>query len=413
MKLNKVPTRNPVHYRTYSRNTEQGKETLEQALERSLIGIKKLGKLTEEQTQLIKEVFESNQVLPSGRWLWISNTEWIENPENYSGAYNCEGIRTEDWSDFELNFDDLHKGCGVGTTITEEEINNLPVISNTIDLVIASEPGEYWTEGIKIEEYYRYEKDRVFIEIADTRQSWSKAYRSLLEISSNTELNNKVQVIIDFGYIRPSGTPIKGFGGVANPDKIVEGFQQVVTVLNKAAKEYRKLNVIEICLLYNIAGFIAVSGNIRRSARINQADKNNTLFTTSKDNLWTKDEEGNWIVDKERDVLRYSNHTRLFYSKPTREEIREAVIKQYYSSEGAIMYVPNALIRTNIDLLDTEEKQKYFKNSFEVSKASAKNYLYNLLANRYKELDKAMDSEEFNKELEHRFNRYTFNPCGK
>lgn len=410
--LQNIPTRNPVHYRTYSRNTEQGKETLEQALKRSLLGIQKLGKLTDEQTQLIKEVFETNQVLPSGRWLWISNTEWIEDPDNYSGAYNCEGIRLEDWSDFALNFDDLHKGCGVGTTITEEEINSLPVIVNSVDFVVASVPGELWNTNLVIKDYWKYdsESNTIYIEVSDTRQGWTKAYQHLLEASSNTDYAGNIKIVIDFGYIRPSGTPIKGFGGVANPDKLVEGFEQVVSVLNKAAKEKRKLNVLEICLLLNIAGFIAVSGNIRRSARINQADKDNELFTTCKDNLWIQDKEGNWIVDKERDVLRFSNHTRLFYSKPTKEEIKEAVVKQYYSSEGAIMYVPNALIRTNIDLLDTKDKQEFFKTRFEISKKIAKDCLAKLLEQYYMKCDISISNEEFEKELNHRFNRINMNP---
>lgn len=56
---------------------------------RSAEGLKKLGNLTEEETQLIYTQSLLTHAMPSGRWLWVGGTDWIDKPENFNGAYNC------------------------------------------------------------------------------------------------------------------------------------------------------------------------------------------------------------------------------------------------------------------------------------------------------------------------------------
>lgn len=404
-----IPTHKPVYYRTYSRITSEGKERIEETFERGINGIVELGKLDSEEETLVRETVTKFTSTLSGRWLWVGGTDWIKQPENFMGAYNCCGLPTCTWKDFALNFDNLHNGCGVGTTITDEEITSLPSILNRIKLEVTSEPGEFYSKNVYQPKANDVDvrNNKVYIKVSDSRKGWTDAYQTILELSSNPELPRELEIYIDFGYIRPAGTPIKGFGGVANPGKLVEGFAAIVQVLNTAARESRQLTGLEIILLLNWAGVIAVAGNIRRSARINQADSNNAEFTTCKDNLWTQDAAGNWRIDPLRDALRYANHTRLFYTKPTKEEIETAIKKQYYSSEGAIMYVPEAVARCNVDLLDTPEKKDQFLLYFEQGgKESAKTYLALLLSET-----KDINSEGFAKEIEHRINRFNLNPC--
>lgn len=403
MALNKVPTADPVYYRTYSRVINGRKEHIDETFDRALKGTFKLGKYTPEQEQLIDRNVRNKYVLPSGRWLWVGGTSFVENPENYPSAYNCCGIRLEDWGDFAENFDNLHQGSGVGTTVTQEEISNLPPIVSRINLVVKSEPGEYYNPAMQFNNtvitWAATTPNKVYIEVGDTRQGWTLAYTKLFELASKAVEGNCWDVEIDFGYIRPAGTPIKGFGGVANPQQLVPGFTAIAKLLSKAVG--RCLNVVEVVLSLNIAGKIAVAGNIRRSARINQGDYNDTLFKTSKDNLWSQNEEGKWVIDPEKDPLVYANHTRLFYVAPTLEEIREAVEKQYYSGEGAIMYVPEALARTNSDLLVSRGLQVLFMEKYEQNPKYAADLL------QY--LDPNMDD----KELYHRMHRFNMNPCGE
>ena len=88
-----APAANPIFYRTYSRMTDEGRETFEQVTERTVNDISKLGRFTDEQTALVRKMQEECKVLPSGRWLWTGGTEWIQDPKNFSGSYNCTSTR--------------------------------------------------------------------------------------------------------------------------------------------------------------------------------------------------------------------------------------------------------------------------------------------------------------------------------
>ena len=59
-------------------------------------------------------------------------------------------------------------------------------------------------------------------------------------------------VIIDFGYIRPKGELLKGFGGVANPNALPHAFTRIGKILNEAYG--RQLNSVETCLLIDEMG---------------------------------------------------------------------------------------------------------------------------------------------------------------
>ena len=56
--------------------------------ERNLEGLRKLGDLNAEEVQLLRRMQQEQKALPSGRWLWIGGTPWIEQQHNFSGAYN-------------------------------------------------------------------------------------------------------------------------------------------------------------------------------------------------------------------------------------------------------------------------------------------------------------------------------------
>ncbi len=84
-----APAANPVFYRTYSRRQEAGRESWRQVAERNLEGLRQLGKLNQAEVDLLRRMQLQQKSLPSGRWLWIGGTPWIEQRHNFSGAYNC------------------------------------------------------------------------------------------------------------------------------------------------------------------------------------------------------------------------------------------------------------------------------------------------------------------------------------
>jgi ribonucleotide reductase class II len=392
-----APAANPVFFRTYSRRTPVGRETWDQVCDRTLQGLIKLGKLTPEEATLIERMQHQLKSLPSGRWLWVGGTEWIEKPENFSGGYNCTSTNVVDWRAFGLMMDLAMMGCGTGAVLEPRYISQLPSICNhlvvTVQAEIGSTPAHLRREITEVQ----IEGDRVTIHVGDSRQGWIKSYQTLLELSSDQRFSGEVKVQIDLRDIRGAGELLKGFGGVANPVKLPELYERCASILNKAVG--RQLNSVECCLLIDEAAVVVVAGNVRRSAGMRQGDSNDELFANAKANLWQQDENGNWRIDPERDALRMANHTRVFHQKPTLEDCVKAVRQQYYSGEGAIQYAPEAIARANADILNTPELKQEFLKTYAISQEKARLWLQN----HYPEIS--------NEEVEHRLSRYGLNPC--
>jgi ribonucleotide reductase, class II len=392
-----APAANPVFFRTYSRRTQEGRESWEQVCDRTVSGLTKLGKLTSEETALLNRMMRQIKSLPSGRWLWVGGTPWIERQENFSGAYNCTSTNVLDWRAFGLMMDLAMMGCGTGAVLEPTYINQLPVIRNHLEVTVKSDIGSTPVSDRRERTEVKIEGDCAYIYVGDSRQGWVKSYQTLLELSSDERFSGNVQVVIDLSDVRPAGEPLKGFGGVANPVKLPDLYQRCSSILNKAVG--RKLNSVECCLLIDEAAVTIVAGNIRRSAGIRQFDANDELGANAKTNLWQQDANGNWRIDPERDALRMANHSRVFHHKPTLEECINAVRQQYYSGEGAIQWAGEAIARANCDLLSTQELRKDFLKSYE--QGTAKEWLQD----RYPTLD--------SDEIEHRLARVGLNPCGK
>ena len=73
-----APTANPVFYRTYSRKTKTGRETWVEVCDRTIDGLRKLGQLTEEETDLLYRMQSQLKALSSGRWLWVGGVWFVE-----------------------------------------------------------------------------------------------------------------------------------------------------------------------------------------------------------------------------------------------------------------------------------------------------------------------------------------------
>jgi len=338
-----APAAYPVFYRTYSRRFEGGRrETWQDVCDRTLTGLVELGKLTDEERDLVSKMQRELKAMPSGRWLWVGGTDWSKNPQNFSGAYNCTSTNVVDWQAFGLMMDLAMMGCGTGAVLEPKYINQLPKIRNKITVKMRGDV------GMTIESQRREEAEvnvdeannRVEIIAGDSRQGWVKSYQTLLELSTDERFDGEVEAIIDLSDIRPAGEQLKGFGGMANPVKLPELYGRCAKILNAAIG--RQLNSIECCLLIDEAAACVVAGNIRRSAGMRQFDSDDEIATGAKENLWRQDADGNWSIDPTKDALRMANHTRVFHEKPSAEEIETAVRKQFYSGEGAIQWAGEA-----------------------------------------------------------------------
>ena len=344
-----APAANPVFYRTYSRKTATGRESWKQVVERNLAGLKSLGQLNDEEIDLMRRMQLRQASLPSGRWLWIGGTPWIEKQENFSGAYNCTSTNLVDWEAFGLMMDLAMMGCGTGAIIEPHLVERLPVVRNELRVLGVSNIGATPAAERQESTSHSIEGHKVHIKVGDTRRGWVDSYQLLLQLSSDERFSGPVEIEVDLSDVRPVGETLKGFGGMANPVKLKDLYGRVAQILNKARG--RQLTSVECCLLIDEAAVTIVAGNIRRSAGMRQFASADTAAAGAKENLWQQDSDGNWRIDPERDALRMANHTRVFHTRPSLEVVQEAVTKQFQSGEGAIQFAPEAIARSNADLL--------------------------------------------------------------
>ena len=396
-----APAANPVFYRTYSRRTPNGRESWSQVGSRNLDGLQKLGNLTKAELTLMARMQAEKKALPSGRWLWIGGTPWIEQPENFSGSYNCTSTNLVDWEAFGLMMDLAMMGCGTGAIIEPRLIDQLPIVRNTLKVVSVSDIGITPAGSRQDDCTHSIDGNKVQIKVGDTRRGWVDSYQLLLELSSDPQFDGGiVEIEVNLNDVRPVGETLKGFGGMANPVKLKDLYGRVARLLNTAIG--RRLTSVECCLLIDEAAVTIVAGNIRRSAGMRQFAADDHAAASAKDNLWQQDSDGNWRIDPERDALRMANHTRVYHTRPTKEVVHAAVTKQFMSGEGAIQFAPEAIARSNADLLNTPElRQEFIQIYCDQGRDEAGRWL----CTNHASISDA--------ELDHRLSRYGLNPCGE
>ena len=399
-----------VYYRTYSELlTDEctGKlrlQTWDENAARNATFIAKLGELTDEQRYSIYKLQRDLVVTPPGRVLWAAKDEWVDRDglANYLGLFNCVGIRPTSWKWFGYNFLLLMMGCGVGAVIEEEVIYELPPINSTVpEVAVVSKPGDY---PYRPEDTtYTVTDSTLTIKVGDSKEGWVDSYVKLLTTCSDPSMSHITHINIELGGVRPNGTPIKGFGGTANPIALAPLYENVIKILKGAAG--RNITSYEACLLLNWAALTTVAGNIRRSARWDGYSHGSPTMTGAKEGVWECDPDtGEWRINPEKDVLRMVNISAIMHTKPTPEQCLESVRKQHQTGEGALWYAPAALVRANADLLPTDREKRAFENAYTLlGKETARAYLRSKLHEK--------GSLNVERELEHRMTRYGANPC--
>ena len=400
-----APSAEAVFYRTYSRRKPDGnRESFEEAMTRCVNEIAAVGKFNDKEKSLVKSQALKQHCFPSGRAFWVAGTEWGRKQKNFSGWYNCTSTNIVDTAAFEHIMELAMMGSGTGAILEDHLIQKLPAISTKINIV-AIEPAGDVLPPDRLEEtsIISLETGNTVIYVGDSREGWVEAYRALIEIATHPTEGGEVNVIIDLGNVRPAGERLQGFGGTANPIKLEDMFRRVVGILNGALG--RQMNSVECCLLIDEASACVVAGNIRRSAGMRQFGAEDDEAANCKLGLYTQDENGNWKVDSAKEALRMANHTRCFHKVPSYKEVEDSIRQQFYSGEGAIQYVPEAIARANADLLSNQDSKKRFISLYCYDPASAAEYLDGLAATVGESLT--------NKELDHRMGRYGLNPCGE
>jgi len=411
-----APSAPAVFYRSYSRRKPDGvRENYEEAITRTINAIADIGKFTAEQRELAMEMAQQQHCFPSGRSLWVAGTEWSKKAENFPGFYNCCSMHLDEVPMFGLLMELAMMGTGTGAVLESEVIERLPKIRRGLHVThVVQNKG---TVGGAPDTTVRMvgvndENPVIHLTVGDSRHGWASAYQALIELAvgmpaeaeTDETLCIDAELVLDLSQVRQAGEPLKGFGGTANPIRLQTTLERVTDTLTQAAG--RKLTSVEVCLIIDEAASAVVAGNIRRSAGMRQFSSDDTEAANAKDGLYKQDDAGNWSVDPQKEALRMANHTRCFHHKPSFQEVQDAVNKQFWSGEGAIMYVPEAVARANADLLDSKQKKAKFLGVYaENGRDAARDYLIELASLAKQPID--------NRIIDHRMDRYGLNPCGE
>ncbi|NIR31846.1 MAG: fused protease/ribonucleoside-triphosphate reductase [Gammaproteobacteria bacterium] len=110
--------------------------------------------------------------------------------------------------------------------------------------------------------------------IDDSREGWAEALERLLRAYAGT---GTLPARWDYSRIRPKGTPLKRFGGVASGP---EPLRDMLDTVDRLHRRYvhRRIDTELIVDTMNVVGRCVVAGGIRRSAQIAFGDPDDTRF---------------------------------------------------------------------------------------------------------------------------------------
>lgn len=266
-----------VYLRTYSRPKSNGdKEQWFETVERVVNGTYNMQKRWIEEhslgwdkmkaqlsAQKMYDKIFNMKFLPPGRGLWAMGSPLTEERGLFAALNNCAFVSTENMWDtsggqtpskpFCFLMDASMLGVGVGFD-TKGANDRRAVIFKPDDTRQAE----------------------VFV-IPDSREGWVESVRKLID----SYFVKSPRVEFNYDKIRPAGSVIHGFGGVASGSgPLKELHDSIRSVLDSNVGH--KLSITCIVDLMNMIGKCVISGNIRRSAEIAFGDPNSEEYVDLK-----------------------------------------------------------------------------------------------------------------------------------
>ena len=298
-----------VYLRTYSRKTETSQESWVETLRRVIDGAVDIGAdLTEKEMETLFDHMFNLRCTVSGRALWQLGTPLVKK-FNAASMNNCYYTNIEKIEDFEMVFDYLMLGGGVGFSVERAKIHELPKVK----------------VGVSITHERSNDADII---VPDSRQGWRRLLHSTLKSFFETGRSFTYSTVL----IREYGAQLKTFGGTASgPGALIEGIADISKVMqNREGKKLRSIDVLDIC---NIIGRIVVSGSSRRSAQIAIGDPDDVLFLRAKN--WASGNVPAWRANSNNSI--YADHY---------EEIQPELWRGYDGSGEPYGLVNRRLART-------------------------------------------------------------------
>ena len=280
--------RNPlsefVYYRTYSRwKDDHGRretwiETVDRYIEFMRETVKDM--LKESEYAELRQAILKQEVMPSMRLVWSSGK--AARKTNVA-AYNCSFIAISDLKDFAEIMYILMCGTGVGFSVENKFIQQLPLIKEQ--------------SGKKLPD----------MKIEDSKEGWADAFTRGLK----TWYSGK-DIAFDYSLIRPAGAKLKTMGGRSSgPDPLrsLLDFSRE-RILSRQGRRLSALDVHDIACKI---GEVVVAGGVRRSALISLSDLDDKDMRHAKDGQF-------WLTNPHRAM---ANNSAVYSKKPKSSEFLE------------------------------------------------------------------------------------------
>ena len=231
------------------------------------------------------------KVMPSMRCLMTAG-EALKR-ENIAG-YNCSYVAVDRVQAFDEILYVLMNGTGVGFSVERQFVVKLPVVA---------------------EEFFM--SDTV-IQVADSKLGWAKGFKELMGMLYIGQIPKW-----DLSKIRPSGAPLKTFGGRASgPEPLERLFEFCVTTFQNS--KGRKLSSIECHDIVCKIAEIVVVGGVRRSALISLSNLSDDRMRQAKSGQW-------WEYNGQRAL---ANNSACYTEKPDMGIFMEEWKSLYESKSG-------------------------------------------------------------------------------
>lgn len=178
--------------------------------------------------------------LPPGRGLWMMGTDYVFDRGSAS-LNNCSFVSSEEIAiDFSEPFCFLMDMSMLGVGVAFD--------TKGAGTVTIKDP--HYTNSTYV--------------VEDSKEGWTDLVRVILQ--SYTSATRRPEKI-DFSQIRPKGSPIKTFGGIApGPEPLMNCVEDIDRILGPRVGS--KITSVDIVDLFNVIGKCVVSGGVRRSAEL-------------------------------------------------------------------------------------------------------------------------------------------------
>ena len=255
------PLGKTIFNRTYARPKGDSSETWTEMVHRvvegnlSFVDPQHIDAL--EASQLAEHI-SSMKILPAGRHLWVTGVPGRQFVMNCHRAGWGEHLADH----FCFTFDELMKGGGVGANYSNEYLDQLPAPAGQVELAVVCSPS-HPDHGSFAHHLNNSPSGGAVFTVPDSRQGWIASLRQLLTLAES----GGGQLTIDVSHVRPRGSIIEGFGGIASgPGPLIDLLIEATKILNSSVGE--SLTSLDAMALDHAVASCVVSGNVRRSARM-------------------------------------------------------------------------------------------------------------------------------------------------